>query len=275
VFISSRPVGRPVWLSCLRMCLCGLFFGAGRPPAQETGFLGRSVVVGSTLYRYQVYVPRPYPLSRGLPVILYLHGADAGGSDALLPTKGCIGSAVRADPQRWPFLIVFPQIPFNQRWMGRNTAVALGALANTLAEFDGDSSRVFLTGFSLGGTGVWYMAAEMPQRFAAVVPVDGRVVLAGRVSIPADIPPQTSALIFADNPISRLAELLRHTPVWAFHGANDPVVPVEDSRQMVQALRALQAPVRFTEVPDGQHECATAYGDPRLPRWLLAQRGTP
>jgi predicted peptidase len=119
------------------------------------------------------------------------------------------------------------------------------------------------------------MAAEMPQRFAAVVPVDGRVVLAGRVSLPADLPLQASALIFGENPISRLAELLRHTPVWVFHGASDPVVPVEDSRQMVEALRTLQAPARFTEVPDGQHECATAYGDPRLPRWLLAQRGTP
>jgi len=264
-----------VWLSFLRLGLCGVFLGASRPPARETGFLGRSVVVDSSFYRYQVYVPRPYPLSRGLPVILYLHGADAGGSDGLLPTKGCIGSAVRADPMRWPFLIVFPQIPFNQRWMGRNTAVALGALANTLAEFDGDSSRVFLTGFSLGGSGAWYMAAETPQRFAAVVPVDGRVVLAGRVSLPVDVPPQTSTLIFAENPSSLLAELLRRTPVWVFHGASDPVVPVEDSRQIVQALRALQAPVRFTEVPDGQHECATAYGDPRLPRWLLAQRGTP
>jgi predicted peptidase len=259
----------------LRRCLFWVFLSPGHPPAEETGFLGRSVVVDSTLYRYQVYVPRRYPLSRGLPVILFLHGADAGGSDALLPTKGCIGSAVRADPNRWPFLVVFPQIPFNQRWVGRNTAVALGALANTLAEFDGDSSRVFLTGFSLGGSGAWYMAAEMPQRFAAVVPVDGRVVLADRVSLPADIPPQTSALIFDRNPIPRLAELLRRTPVWVFHGASDAVVPVEDSRQIVQALRDLQAPVRFTEVPDGQHECATAYGDPRLPRWLLAQRGTP
>jgi predicted peptidase len=119
------------------------------------------------------------------------------------------------------------------------------------------------------------MAAEMPQRFAAVVPVDGRVVLAGRVSLAADLTPQTSALIFDKNPIPRLAELLRHTPVWVFHGASDPVVPVEDSRQMVRALGDLQAPVRFTEVPDGQHECATAYGDPRLPQWLLAQRGTP
>src|SRR5260370_35516113 len=112
--MSSRTVGSSVWFSYLRLCLCCLFFGVRRPPAQETGFLDRSVVVDSTLYRYQVHLPRPYPLSRGLPVILYLHGADAGGRDGHLPTKGCIGSAVGAGPNTWALVFCFSSVPLYQ-----------------------------------------------------------------------------------------------------------------------------------------------------------------
>jgi predicted peptidase len=257
-------------LSNLRLCVFCVLSGSFFLPAQETGFLARSVMIGSSIYRYQVYVPA-HTRSHALPVILYLHGADTGGSDGLLPTKGCLGSAVRADPERWPFLIVFPQIPRNQRWIGQNAVVALKVLDETLAEFAADPSRVFITGFSLGASGAWYIAAETPERFAAVVPVDGRVLLAGRVSLPPDIPARTASVIFAEDPVARLAEQLRNTPVWVFHGADDELVPVDDSRQMVQGLRSLHAPVRYTEVPDGQHECTTAYGNPRLPRWLLSQ----
>jgi predicted peptidase len=258
-----RPSRLRLYVFCI---LPASFF----PTAQETGFLSRSVIVGSSVYRYQVYLP-PYTRSQALPVILYLHGTDSGGSDGLLPTKGCLGSAVRADPGRWPFLIVFPQIPRNQRWIGQNAVVALTALDEAITEFAADPSRVFITGFSLGASGAWYIAAEAPQRFAAVVPVDGRVLLPGRVSLPTDIPAQTASLIFAENPIAPLAEKLRNTPVWAFHGADDELVPVDDSRRMVQGLQSLQAPVRYTEVPDGKHECTTAYGNPRLPRWLLSR----
>jgi predicted peptidase len=255
----------------LILLLRGLDLGAGE---EETGFLGRTLVVDSSLYRYQVYVPPIYSGYRRLPVILYLHGADTAGGDGLLQTKGCLGSAVRANPDRWPFLIVFPQIPLNQRWMGRYITAALRILDDAIGEFEADSSRVFVTGFSLGATGAWYMAAEDPQRFAAVVPVDGRVLLAGRVSLPEDISPPTATIILAPDPVARLAALLRHTPVWVFHGANDQVVPVDDARRTIQALRSLRAPVRYTEVPDGEHECGTAYGDPRLPKWLLAQPRT-
>jgi predicted peptidase len=241
---------------------------------EETGFLGRTLVVDSSLYRYQVYVPPVYTRHRTLPVILYLHGADTGGSDGLLQTKGCLGSAVRANPDRWPFLIVFPQIPLNQRWMGRHMTAALRILDDAVEEFEADSSRVFITGFSLGATGSWYLAAEDPQRFAGVVPVDGRVLLAGRVNLPDDMSPQMATLILARDPVAQLAALLRRTPVWVYHGADDQVVPVDDARRMFQALRSLHAPVRYTEVPDGEHECATAYADPRLPKWLLAQPRT-
>ena len=77
---------------------------------------------------------------------------------------------------------------------------------------------------------------------------------------------------FAD-PYAGTAERLAHLPIWMVHGATDPVVPVEESRQMAAALEAVGATVRYDELPDVGHDAwDRAYGDPELWRWLFAQR---
>ena len=66
---------------------------------------------------------------------------------------------------------------------------------------------------------------------------------------------------------------LARTPVWAFHGAQDPVVPVADSEWMVEALRQAGGDARLTVYPEAGHDAWTAaYADPALYSWFLAQR---
>lgn len=40
-------------------------------------------------------------------------------------------------------------------------------------EFRLDPDRLYLTGCSMGGEGVWLLALELPQRFAAIAPICG------------------------------------------------------------------------------------------------------
>ena len=77
-------------------------------------------------------------------------------------------------------------------------------------------------------------------------------------------------------------------PVWAFHGANDEVVPVTFSDRWVSGLRAQahrKSEVRYTKYPDappppmdefkhltGHGSYELAYRDPELYRWLLSHR---
>ena len=69
------------------------------------------------------------------------------------------------------------------------------------------------------------------------------------------------------------AAALKHLPVWAFHGAKDPVVPPEESRRMVDALRAAGGNVRLTIYKNAQHDSWTkTYANPRLYEWFLRQR---
>jgi len=61
--------------------------------------------------------------------------------------------------------------------------------------------------------------------------------------------------------------------VWAFHGSDDPAVPVTESRKLVEALKAAGGNVRYTEYPGiGHNSWEKAYAESDLMPWLLAQR---
>ncbi|HEX5024654.1 MAG TPA: prolyl oligopeptidase family serine peptidase, partial [Agriterribacter sp.] len=62
-------------------------------------------------------------------------------------------------------------------------------------------------------------------------------------------------------------------PVWVFHGTDDDVVPVANSRVMVHALRAAGAKVKYTEYPGIKHDSwIKAFAEPTLLPWLFEQK---
>ncbi len=249
-----------------RFLICILLLGAGQTMAQtrETGFLDRSVNLEGNSYDYQVYLPRNYSESEDWPVILFLHGAGERGSDGLKQTQVGLGRALRLNPERWPAIVVFPQVPQNERWQGSVAEMAMAALDATLAEFATDQSRVYLTGLSLGGGGTWYLGYHHADRFAAAVAVCGFVALEGRVE---------SFIPDAADPFAAIATKLATTPVWIYHGDADVVVPVEQSRRMARALEAAGAEVHYTELPGVNHNSwDPAYADEELIAWLFQQR---
>lgn len=241
-------------------------------PVDPNVFVERSVQVDGETYRYRVYLPLHYRALQHLrhwPVILFLHGSGERGDDNQRQTQVGIGPALTRYRERYRCLVVLPQSRAGRDWEGAMERQALAALEQTVAELRGDRERIYLTGVSLGGSGVWYMAARHPHRFAAVAPMAAEVVPTGGDQAPADL----ARLLEGPDPYLSLARALGPAPVWAFHGAADPEVPVTESRRMVTALQALQHPVRYTEYPETGHDCwDTAYADPNFVQWLFAQR---
>jgi predicted peptidase len=235
----------------------------------QSGFLDRSVAVNGKPFRYQVYVPATYAASgERFPVIVFLHGAGERGSDALLQTAVGLATAVRRNAAKWPAVIIFPQTPSDSTWIGAPAQAAIGALDQTLAEFRTDPDRVYLTGLSLGGNGTWNLAYTHPDRFAAIAPVCGFVTRFARLPNARAIVPDTGAAMFA-----AVATRIAKIPAWVVHGEIDPVVPVEESRRAVAALKAAGADVRYTEIIGGGHDVwDLAYGSPAFRDWLFAQR---
>lgn len=232
----------------------------------ETGFLDRAVRIEGRDYAYQVYVPRR-PLQGAKPIILALHGAGERGSDGLFQTEVGLAGAIRRHPDRWPAIVVFPQAPKDQLWMGAPAKVALAALAQAEREFRTDPDRVYLAGLSMGGNGVWRLAYEQPGRFAAVVPV---CAFAGPFR---GLPPIAGP---GPDPYAALAGKISRLPIWIVHGDADSVVPVDESRRMAAALKAAGAQVTYKELPGVNHNAwDPGFGDEALPTWLFQQRRKP
>ena len=129
------------------------------------------------------------------------------------------------------------------------------SLAQTIEEFGADAKRIYLTGVSMGGYGVWHFASEHSEKFAALVSICGG-----------------SSLRNGDR-FSRIAQKVGKTPAWLFHGADDRVVPVSESRRIAEALEANQGNVKYSEYAGvGHNVWINALGEKELLPWLLAQR---
>jgi predicted peptidase len=246
----------------------------------ETGFLDRKVSVAGTEYKYQVFVPEDWTKNKKWPVILFLHGAGERSDDGLIQTEVGIGTAIRRYRNRFPAVVVMPQCRKDMWWADSMADVAMAALAEAQKEFHGDANRVYLTGLSMGGYGTWYLAGKYPGKFAAIAPICGGILMPdkARTQSPDDNAPYTEA-----------AKKIGKTPVWIFHGGDDPVVPVTESRRMAEAMKAVlgqdtlytarpaakavEVPeVIYTEYPGvGHNSWEKAYADPDLISWLLTK----
>lgn len=226
------------------------------PTAPATGFLYKTIELEGETYAYSVFVPPDYTPDKAWPAILFLHGSGERGTDGFLQTDVGIGHALRLRHQLIPAVVVMPQCRPNEFWTGTMSRLALRCLEQTSREYRLDRDRLYLTGLSLGGHGVWFIAAEHPQIFAALVPICGFAELGDPTGVARQLAPR-----------------LVGTPAWAFHGALDASVPAEKSREMVAAIRQAGGEAYYSELPERNHFIwDTVYGRPELWRWLFDQR---
>ena len=234
------------------------------PQLTAAPFVPRMLNRDGKFMPYRLFIPHTAAQTEPLPLIVWLHGASGLGTDNVRQvTEGGneIGSRlwIKADIQaKYPSFVVAPQSPSAEMW-GTTTSERLTKygqlvidLIDSLAkEFPIDRDRIYLLGQSRGGIGVWDLIAKRPDVFAAAVP-----------------------LCAIGNP--KKIGAASDVKVWAFHGAKDPGMSVNNTREMVAALKAAGGVVKYTEYADLGHDIwARAFAEPDLPAWLFAQRRNP
>lgn len=205
----------------------------------------------TTSLEYLLYVPESHdPSGDPVPLLLFLHGAGERGDDVQRVAAHGPPKLIAAGAD-FPAIVVSPQAPENDWWPHRVRDL-LALLDDITARYNVDEDRVYVTGLSMGGYGTWALLQADAQRFAAAIPIcgGGNPVLAG------------------------YNRALRSLPVWVFHGEADSVVPVQESIDMVEAIRAAGGEsIELTTYPGVDHDSWTqTYDNPEVWEWLWHQR---
>ncbi len=209
-----------------------------------TGFVDKVVELDGEAYRYQVYLPKDYDAGKPWPVMVFLNGKGECGRDGKDQVRVGLGRAIRSAPERWPFVVVFPQKPESETQWGAHGDLVLATLRATEKDYAIDTSRRVLTGLSQGGSGTWELGSRHAEMWRAVAPVCGYRL--GVWSVKA----------------------LAKTPVWAFHGEADRVVPLRASTMLVQELKKAGGAPALTTYPGVAHNSwDRAYQESALAEW--------
>ena len=217
-------------------------------PALQTAI---SASVSDDCGGYYQAVPSRYDSSnKKYPLIFFLHGIGElgnGTSDlknmlrAGLPhliSKKNFPADFQSGDKHFSFIVIAPQ--FKHR---PTSAEANSVLQYMLKRYRVDTSRIYVTGLSMGGGVTWELTADFGGSVAAAVPVCGG-------SWPDD------------KRAARIAGL--NLPVWAFHNKDDKTVPVSYSTDWVSKINSHHpAPAaRITTWPTGGHDAWDKTYDP-------------
>lgn len=184
------------------------------------------------------------------PLVIWLHGAGQSGNDNEAQSAGSPKPWFTPENQaKHPCFALMPQCP--DQTIGWKAGVAdnlMALIADLVENLPIDTSRIYITGSSMGGSGTWTIIAKWPQVFAAAVPLCGG----------ADL---------------KTAETIKSVPIWVFHGDKDDQVPTDRSRTMVAALKAVKGNVQYTELAgEGHLITGVVYPKPELHEWLFQQK---
>jgi predicted peptidase len=230
----------------------------------------QGVEPGEVPIPWRLHVPPEASADNRLPLIFFLHGAGRRGDDNLGPMDLAVEFWKQEAQARNPCFVLAPQCPRGRTWIptplvrregtkgwGNVTVVpeaaptlaaALRVLDRVISERQVDPARIYVVGMSMGGYGTWETLYRRPDFFAAAVPICG-----------GGDPSQVAAYA--------------KQPIWAWHGANDAVVPALNSRDMIAARQAAGGSPKYTELEKVAHGAwVPALEDPELQAWLFAQK---
>jgi len=228
--------------------LCAALAGAAENPfANKSTGKWEKLEFNSLQLRF--YAGSKLDEGKAYPLVIFLHGRGAGGRD----NEKHLGSSAKSfasqeNYAKRPCLILVPQCPDDKiGWLGTTQDDLLKLIKLAAESLPVDRTRIYLTGLSMGGFGTWFALAREPELFAAALPVCG-----------------------GGDPGK--AQTICKIPIWAFHGADDNVVPPSFSQKMVEALKKVDGNIKYTELPGVKHNAwDTVYADAAVHEWLFSQ----
>ncbi len=224
--------------------------------------------VSANVMPWQLYVPpEANNVSRRLPLLLVLHPGGGRGKDNLRQLDAGVRYLLSDTLQDIePVMVLAPQAAIRSHWVNypsfdppftnfdqreipqsENVKTAIRLLREIAGKYNADTTRIYLTGMSMGGEGSWDSLTYYPELFAAGLILNG-----------------------AGDPraMARVARL----PIRFYHGSTDKVTPVANSRELAARLQELGALARYEELPGAGHDIRDLVYTRKNFSWLLQQK---
>jgi predicted peptidase len=222
--------------------------GCQRHPAWQSkpgqhAALHSQVIEKQVQTRFLLFIPKGYDeTSQPWPLLIFIHGAGASGDNPDELRKAGLPFYLDKKPD-FPFVVISPLIPHDPLY-GLDALEAL--VEDATRQLRIDKNRIYLTGWSMGGSATWGWALARPHRFAAIAPLS------------------------ASWDVTEDACALKDLPVWAFHGEHDDATPLESDQDMVASINKCGGDAKLTILPARGHDIwKDVYGDNTLFDWLL------
>lgn len=228
---------------------------------------------GTFTLPYRIYMP---PQSnKQSTLILFLHGAGERGTDNqrhVAYNNQFLHRYLNSEyAHTHPAVVIAPQCPNKQadgitdeQWVHHPWAngsydglpeesVALQAVVQlckeTIKQYNLDAEHSIVTGISMGGFGTWDLISRHPGLFFKALPVCG----GGSVN---------------KEDVERIIQ--SGIQIWTFHGNADDIVPVQATRDMVEAIKNAGGQIRYTEYEGVMHgSWEPAYHEDGLLAWIF------
>ena len=236
-------------------------------PSFEKGvYLKMSFHNTSDRLAYRILFPEHFDPAKKHPVLLFLHGAGERGNDN---TAQLIhgGDLIKHKMNQLGGIAIFPQCPEDDYWIEiretdnkangiRNfepntekVSKSLGHVIQLVEKFSTQDfvypNRIYVAGLSMGGMGTFDLCWRMPNTFAAA-----------------------SAICGAGS--TEKAKEFSQLPLRIYHGEDDVVVSVEESKEMIRALRSSGGNPEVFLYPGVNHNSwDNAFSEPDFIEWMF------
>ena len=206
-------------------------------------------VSGGRAFGYLLYEPCGLDASEPHPLVVYLHGTGSWGNRLeYVYSEDSLPELLRDGVLTPNAYVLMPQCPWGGAWQDMPEEI-MELIEHVVAETGADRSRISITGFSLGGIGVFYMLVNYPEYFSAAAP------FAGAYSNTPDCAVITS------------------TPVRMIHGSYDSSVGMS-VYSINMTIRAAGGQSELLLYSGDEHAVQRHYADDNgaIVEWLIAQK---
>jgi len=145
-----------------------------------------------------------------------------------------------------------PKRPFNNFYLDSipvsPTLEIVGDITlKLIKDYNVDNNRIYITGYSMGGTGTWEMILRNPDLFAAALPICG-------ASDPSKV------------------FLVKDMHIWAFSAENDQFYNYRETEETVEKLKESNSDIKYTLYRNQEHYIwDLIFKDTKVSDWLFSQ----